>query len=112
MLCALAIVVSLLGCRSLGEREEILHSLNSQRTLTAVQSRIPVGEDWSTLMANAQKYTSQQLTVEFALLEQRASLSYRKMCEVVPPKPLRTAWDKEVEASRLCYQAILLTAGS
>ena len=107
---ALVLIVPILGAcggKSVDqEGQEILDFINDSNNAAVMERATSVEDDWNEIMSGVQTYTRLQLIYELGLLEQRAGTSYREMAEVVPPKCLRSFWDKEVEASKLTFQAI------
>jgi len=109
LLILIGFVMVLTGCSVDQERQEIIDFSNDSNNSAVMERATKVEDDWNTIMSsNVQAYTRSQLIYEIGLLEQRAGLSYKDMGEVVPPKCLRSFWDKEVEVSKLYYQAISL----
>jgi len=109
LLILIGFIMVLTGCSVDQERHEIIDFINDSNNSAVMERATKVEDDWNTIMSSdAQKYTRSQLIYEIGLLEQKASLSYKDMGEVVPPKCLRSFWDKEVEASKLSFQAMSL----
>jgi hypothetical protein len=109
LLILIAFTMVLTGCSVDQERQEIIDFINDSNISAVMERATKVEDDWNTIMSSeVQTYTRSQLIYEIGLLEQRAGLSYKDMGEVVPPKCLRSFWDKEVEASKLFFQAMSL----
>jgi hypothetical protein len=96
------------ACGKSSERQQIINFMNDSTNSEVMKRATAVDDDWNTLTLNAQQYTSSQFISQLGNLEQRAAQSYTELSKIVPPKCLRGFWDKEVEASKLSYQAFSL----
>ena len=97
-----------IACSESSEKQEIIDFIDDSSNSAIFERALIVMDDWNMMMEKAHTYTRSQFIQEIGLLEKRAGISYREMSEIVPPKCLRDFWDKEVEASKLYYQAISL----
>jgi hypothetical protein len=109
LLILIGFVMVLTGCSVDQERQEIIDFINDSNNSAVFDRAANLEDDWNTLMSSDfQTYTRSQLIYEIGLLEQRAGQSYKDLGEVVTPKCLRGFMDKEIEASRLLFQAMSL----
>ncbi len=106
----IGLVIALAACSSADpERQQIVTFINDRNNTAVMERSTKIEDDWNAIIASKpQTYTRAQLIYQIGLLEQRASISYKDLGQVVPPKVLRSFWDKEVEASRLYFQAFSL----
>lgn len=109
VLTALILICGFTSCAKSSERKEILDFMNNSDNQAAMEKALAIEDDWNAISAaKSGTYTRAQLINEIGLLEQRSGLAYQQMAEVIPPKCLRSFWDKEVEACKLYFQSISL----
>lgn len=91
------------------EQQAILDFINDPHNMAVAEQAVACEDQWEELNYNSQKYTRTQLVLEWRDLERQAGQVYRDMSEIVPPRSLRSFWQKEVEACSLLFQAVSLT---
>jgi len=96
------------NCSDSTEKQEIIAFIDNENNASVMERAIIIQDDWNSLNENIQTYPRSQLIHDIGLLEQRAGTFYRETSEVIPPKCLRSFWDKQIEAAKLFYQALSL----
>lgn len=86
-------------------REEITDFLQSDRFIEAAQLEIEAMEEWDYLMFNTSEFTPSEGKEHVAKLEVKLAKAYDKLGELIPPKCLRSTWNKQVEVAQLYFQA-------
>jgi len=90
-------------------QQEISDFFDNKNNHNIINKAYKIEKEWDTLTSGHKKYTRSKLIQKMGLLEQRASASCKDLNEIVPPRCLGSFWNKEVEASKLFFQAISLT---